>query len=131
MLVPTANLIFKNRKMYIKLYTIWHCNYVEKKRNLNESAIKLVFGFAFLGKLHFYNRRNVASSNSSSWTSLENCIFTLRFFISIIISTYFTKHLISFWKTHFLNTTSKFFKTWIFIKLTKWILKSPISTNRS
>ena len=51
MLGPTSNLIFKNRKMYIKLYTIWHCDFVEKKRNLNESAIRLVFGFAFLGKL--------------------------------------------------------------------------------
>ena len=59
MLGPTANLIFKNRKMYIKLYTIWHCNFVEKKINLNESAIRLVFGFAFLGKLHFYNRRKL------------------------------------------------------------------------
>ena len=28
---PTTNLIFKNRKMYIKLYTIWHCDFVEKK----------------------------------------------------------------------------------------------------
>ena len=119
MLGPTANLIFKNRKMYIKLYTIWHCNFVEKKRNLNESAIRLVFGFAFLGKLHFYNRRKVAYSNSSSWKSLENCIFTLQFFISIIISTYFTKYLISFWKIHFLNTTSKVFKKWIFLKLTQ------------
>ena len=116
---PTSNLIFKNRKMYIKLYTIWHCDFVEKKRNLNESAIILVFGFAILGKLHFYNRRNVAFSNSSSWKSLENCIFTPQFFISIIISTYFTKYLISFWKIHFLNTTSKVFKKWIFIKLTQ------------
>ena len=118
MLGPTSNLIFKIRKMYIKLYTIWHCDFVEKKRNLNESAIRLVFGFAFWN-LQFYNRRKVAFSNSSSWKSLENCIFTLQFFISIIISTYFTKHLISFWKTHFLNTTFKVFKTWIFIKLTQ------------
>ena len=111
MLGPTSNLIFKNRKMYIKLYTIWHCDLVEKKRNLNESAIRLVFGFAFLGKLHFHNRRKVAFSNSSSWKSPENCIFTLQFFISIIISIYFTKHLISFLKTYFLNTTSKVFTT--------------------
>ena len=67
MVGPTPNVLLKNSKMYFKLYTIWHCDFVEKKRNLNENAIRLVFGLAFLRKLHFYNRKKkVAFSNSNS-----------------------------------------------------------------
>ena len=66
MVGPTPNVILKNSKMYFKLYTIWQCELVEKKRNLNENAIRLAFGFAFLRNLHFYNRNKVAFSNSNS-----------------------------------------------------------------
>ena len=96
--------------MYFKLYIIWHCDFVEKKRNLNENAKRMVFSFEFLRKLHFYNRGKVAFSNRSSWKSLENCIFTLQFFISTILSFFF-----SFFELHINNTFYLFYQTLNFI----------------
>ena len=82
MVCPTPNVILQNSKIYFKLYTIWQCDLVEKQRNLNENAIRLVFGFAFLRKLHFYNRKKlrfqIATHGNHYKIAFSRCNFSYQ-----------------------------------------------------